>query len=61
MKRFFLWRHFANYFPIRVHKTSELDPDRNYLFVNHPHGIFCCSTFALFSTDALDFQVRLAS
>ncbi|KAI6187683.1 Acyltransferase [Aphelenchoides besseyi] len=26
-----LWRHFANYFPIRLVKTAELPADRNYI------------------------------
>ena len=32
-----LWKHVANYFPIKLHKTSDLDPSKNYIFAFHPH------------------------
>ena len=28
-----------DYFPIRLHKTCDLPPDRPYIFGYHPHGV----------------------
>ena len=46
----------ANYFPARLHKTVDLDPDKSYVFAIHPHGIFHVSGFLAFATEALGFQ-----
>ena len=47
-----LWKHFANYFPVKLVKTAELDPDKgNYLLGSHPHGIVCLGATAAFCTD----------
>lgn len=38
--RTFAWfRHFTNFFPVRVVKTADLSPTKNYLFAVYPHGI----------------------
>lgn len=37
-------------------KTTELSPDRNYLFAVYPHGILSSGAFAAFATEALDFE-----
>lgn len=37
----FPWTRSAEYFPISVHKTVDLDPSKSYLFGYHPHGIIC--------------------
>ena len=50
-----LYRYFADYFPIKLVKTVDLDPDKTYLFGSHPHGILCFGAFMAFATDALDF------
>eukprot|EP00983_Pelagomonas_calceolata_P015169 482898-Pelagomonas_calceolata.AAC.2 len=34
------WRHLAEYFPAKLIKTGELDPQRNYIFCAHPHGAY---------------------
>ncbi|XP_073846737.1 2-acylglycerol O-acyltransferase 1-like isoform X1 [Musca autumnalis] len=36
----FITDHIRDYFPIELVKTAELTPDRNYLVVSFPHGIF---------------------
>lgn len=33
-----LWEMYNAYFPIKLIKTSELNPTKNYLFCCHPHG-----------------------
>jgi len=44
-------KHFANYFPIKLHKTAELDPKKNYLFGYHPHGIISIGAYVNFCTN----------
>ena len=48
-----LWKYYAKYFPVKLIKTAELDPERqgNYLLGNHPHGILCSGAFAAFATE----------
>ncbi|XP_024218426.1 diacylglycerol O-acyltransferase 2-like protein 6 isoform X2 [Halyomorpha halys] len=48
VKRFPIWKYFNNYFPIRLVKTADLDPKRNYIFCTHPHGVICTSNVAHF-------------
>ena len=51
-----LFRHFRNYFPVRLHKTADLSPDRTYLFCSHPHGILCFGAFSSFATSHSGFE-----
>ncbi|VDM52241.1 unnamed protein product [Angiostrongylus costaricensis] len=54
IKTVFGWRinkWFAKYFPISVHKTTELPADRNYIFACHPHGIICMGIYGNFATE----------
>jgi 2-acylglycerol O-acyltransferase 2 len=32
MRRLVIWRWFAEYFPMRLHREVPLDPKRNYIF-----------------------------
>ena len=50
------WRYAAAFYPAKIIKTAELDPDGHYIFAAHPHGIFCSSLFLAFSTEALGFS-----
>lgn len=34
-----LWRLFGEYFPAQLHMTTKLDPNLQYFFGLHPHGI----------------------
>ena len=48
-----MWKHFANFFPIKLVKTAELDPDKgNYLLGSHPHGIIGMGAYLTFGTNA---------
>lgn len=40
-RNFFLWKYFANYFPVNAILSTplNLDPKKNYIFVAFPHGI----------------------
>ena len=51
-----MWKYAAAFYPAKIVKTAELDPDGHYIFAAHPHGIFCSSLFLAFSTEALGFS-----
>ncbi|XP_027014433.1 diacylglycerol O-acyltransferase 2 [Tachysurus fulvidraco] len=53
-----VWKYFKDYFPIRLIKTHNLPPNRNYIFGYHPHGIFCFGAFCNFSTEATGFSKK---
>ena len=35
-----IWKYLANYFPVQLIKTAELDSNKTYLMGCHPHGLF---------------------
>ncbi|XP_011878989.1 PREDICTED: 2-acylglycerol O-acyltransferase 1-like [Vollenhovia emeryi] len=49
-----LWRYFCNYFPIKLVKTVDLNPNKSYLFICVPHGILSAGIMGSFGTDVLD-------
>ncbi|KAK5987689.1 Diacylglycerol O-acyltransferase 2A [Cladobotryum mycophilum] len=53
-----IWDLFASYFPMRLHKTCDLDPNRKYVFGYHPHGIISHGAWAAFGTNALGFPEK---
>lgn len=55
-RRLRVWDYAASFYPARMMKTAELDPNSNYIFCGHPHGIFCSSLFLAFSTESLGFS-----
>ncbi|KAF7490771.1 2-acylglycerol O-acyltransferase 2-A [Sarcoptes scabiei] len=56
LRKLNIWKHFANYFPIKLVKTAEISPDKNYIFACHPHGYLSVSHFANFMTDGTYFS-----
>ncbi|CAG2170993.1 unnamed protein product [Oppiella nova] len=63
-----LFKHIADYFPLKLIKTHDLDPDKNYIFACHPHGLYALSQIYHFTSNNPSFQhvfpgfhVRLAS
>ncbi|XP_018584430.1 2-acylglycerol O-acyltransferase 3b [Scleropages formosus] len=50
MRSWPVWRHFKNYFPVKLVKTAELSPNKNYILGSHPHGIMCMGAISCFST-----------
>jgi len=58
VRRWSLWRHLRDYFPIKMIKTAELDPRRNYIFSCHPHGVICFGSVTVFASEADDFSVK---
>ena len=59
MRGNWIGRHFVNYFPMTVVKGFEgaLDPSKNYLFANHPHGYMAAGVAGVFGTDATNFRL----
>ncbi|KAG5195358.1 hypothetical protein JEQ12_012647 [Ovis aries] len=45
------WKHLSDYFPLKLVKTAELPPDRNYVLGSHPHGIMAVGTICNFATE----------
>lgn len=56
MRRFPPYQHAINYFPVKVVKSADLDPNRNYLFGSHPHGVVCFGAFMSFVVDNPQFR-----
>ncbi|CAI4223322.1 unnamed protein product [Auanema sp. JU1783] len=50
-KRWHIHDWFAEYFPVKLHKTTELPPENNYLIGCHPHGIIAISAYTNFATN----------
>lgn len=50
------WRYFCNYFPIKLVKTVDLNPNKSHLFVCIPHGILSTGIMGAFGTDVLGFK-----
>ncbi|KAH8145616.1 uncharacterized protein LAJ45_10417 [Morchella importuna] len=46
-----LWRLYTDYFPLKLHATTALDPAKNYIFTYHPHGIISHGAFGHFCTE----------
>ncbi|RWS17770.1 2-acylglycerol O-acyltransferase 3-like protein [Dinothrombium tinctorium] len=58
LRRCILYRYVADYFPIKLHKTAELSPDKNYIIGYHPHGILGVGSILNFATDATGFDKK---
>ena len=43
-----LFQLYNDYFPIRLVKTAELTPDKNYILAVYPHGVATCGTLTTF-------------
>jgi len=56
IRKLAMFKHYAEFFSIRLHKTVDLDPSKNYVFAYHPHGIIGIGTFAAFLTEACGFE-----
>ena len=54
-RRLPFWRNLTEYFPVRLHVSSELDPKGNYLFGYHPHGIIGVGALLTFASEATGF------
>jgi hypothetical protein len=50
------WNYYRDYFPVRLIKTSQLSPEKNYIFGYHPHGVMCAGAWCNFATEATGFS-----
>ncbi|XP_078736324.1 diacylglycerol O-acyltransferase 2 [Lampetra fluviatilis] len=50
-----VWNYFRDYFPIKLVKTCDLSPSRNFVIGYHPHGVMCIGAFINFCTEATGF------
>ncbi|NXL86705.1 DGAT2 acyltransferase, partial [Alectura lathami] len=55
LRRWPVWKHFRDYFPVKLVKTHELSPSHNYIIGSHPHGILCVGAFCNFITGSTGF------
>lgn len=56
MRRWSVWEHFRDYFPLTLVKTADLDPKKNYIFGFHPHGVLVAGGFGNFCTEVTGFS-----
>lgn len=56
LRRLYIWKHYAEFFPLNLIKTHELDPSKNYLFGCHPHGVMSFGASGNFASDATGFS-----
>uniref|UniRef100_A0A667HNN9 Acyltransferase n=1 Tax=Lynx canadensis TaxID=61383 RepID=A0A667HNN9_LYNCA len=56
VKTWSMWKELRDYFPVKLVKTAELPPDRNYVIGGHPHGIMSAGIFTNFNTEMNDFS-----
>jgi len=56
LRKWPIWKHFRDYFPLTLVKTAELDPSQNYIFAVAPHGILSIGAIGNFGTEANDFS-----
>jgi len=50
------FRLMPEYFPMKLIKTVDLPPDRNYMMLYHPHGVICMGANCALSTNCCDFE-----
>ena len=53
LRQSFIWKLYADYFPVKLIKTFELDASKTYLFGYHPHGVISVGAFASFATEGM--------
>ena len=49
-------KYFRDYFPVKLHTTTTLDTDKNYIIASHPHGIMGYGTLINFACDITGFS-----
>lgn len=53
-----LWRYFRDFFPVKLVKTGDFDPQDNYLLGYHPHGVAGCGALCNFASDTTGFSAK---
>lgn len=52
VRKWKVWEHMRDFFPVKLVKTAELSPNKNYILGCHPHGIMSAGAFTCFSTES---------
>ncbi|XP_019940981.2 2-acylglycerol O-acyltransferase 3b isoform X2 [Paralichthys olivaceus] len=55
VRKWRVWEHVRDFFPVKLVKTAELSPNKNYILGYHPHGIMGAGAFTCFGTDSCGF------
>jgi 2-acylglycerol O-acyltransferase 2 len=55
MRNASIWKWYSDFFPIRLHKSADLDPKRVYIFGYHPHGIISHGAWGTFAIQTSGF------
>ncbi|XP_053318864.1 2-acylglycerol O-acyltransferase 2-B-like [Spea bombifrons] len=56
VRRWTVWKYFAEYFPMKLVCTAPLDPRNNYILGFHPHGVLVVGAFGNFCTEGTGFS-----
>ncbi|RMX36837.1 hypothetical protein pdam_00000955 [Pocillopora damicornis] len=57
-RRLSVFKYMRDYFPINLVKTSDLDPQKNYIFGYHPHGALTEGASIGLNTEACGFSEK---
>ena len=57
-RRLSVFQYMRDYYPITLVKTSDLDPQKNYIFGYHPHGAFSEGASIGLNTEACGFSEK---
>ncbi|XP_027054935.1 2-acylglycerol O-acyltransferase 2-like [Pocillopora damicornis] len=58
MRRLPIFKFMRDYYPITLVKTRDLDPQKNYIFGYHPHGVFTEGASIGLNTEACGFSEK---
>ncbi|KAL2768604.1 acyl-CoA wax alcohol acyltransferase 2 [Daubentonia madagascariensis] len=56
VRKWCLWKHYCDYFPLKLLKTHDISPSHNYILACHPHGLLSHACFGHFSTETSGFS-----
>jgi 2-acylglycerol O-acyltransferase 2 len=56
-RKWTIFKYAKAYFPVQLVTTCSLDPNRNYIFGTHPHGIFALTNLFNMLSDDVDQQL----
>lgn len=56
LHKWFVYELCRDYFPIKLVKTADIDPSKNYIFGVHPHGVLSNGIICNFASDATGFD-----
>ena len=59
-RRLAIFKYIRDYYPITLVKTSELDPQKNYILGYHPHGVFTEGASIALGTEACGFSEKFS-